>query len=126
MCGNLGGLFINLHRADIPHGGKHSSSIPPVYVVVHVVQLNTYSLYLYNLLVQASKGATLKQSFGSLYASPLSPGLRGASLRPIKLSTLTSHVPFSPRRCGKQEMDGDLHLKPANSSTLAQTLDGTV
>uniref|UniRef100_A0A3Q3A195 Double-stranded RNA-binding protein Staufen homolog 1 n=1 Tax=Kryptolebias marmoratus TaxID=37003 RepID=A0A3Q3A195_KRYMA len=26
--------------------------------------------------------------------------------------------------CGKQEMEGDLHLKQANSSTLAQTLDG--
>uniref|UniRef100_A0AAQ6IKQ3 DRBM domain-containing protein n=1 Tax=Anabas testudineus TaxID=64144 RepID=A0AAQ6IKQ3_ANATE len=28
--------------------------------------------------------------------------------------------------CGKQEIEGDLHLKQANSSTLAQTLDGTV
>ncbi|KAM6981363.1 double-stranded RNA-binding protein Staufen homolog 1 [Aplochiton taeniatus] len=28
--------------------------------------------------------------------------------------------------CGKQEMEGDLHLKQANSSTLGQTLDGTV
>ncbi|XP_029006638.1 double-stranded RNA-binding protein Staufen homolog 1 isoform X1 [Betta splendens] len=28
--------------------------------------------------------------------------------------------------CGKQELDGDLHVKQANSSTLAQTLDGTV
>lgn len=28
-------------------------------------------------------------------------------------------------RCGKQEMEGDLHLKQANSSTLAQTLDST-
>ncbi|XP_028262551.1 double-stranded RNA-binding protein Staufen homolog 1 isoform X1 [Parambassis ranga] len=28
--------------------------------------------------------------------------------------------------CGKQEVEGDLHLKQANSSTLAQTLDGTV
>ncbi|XP_014831636.1 PREDICTED: double-stranded RNA-binding protein Staufen homolog 1 isoform X2 [Poecilia mexicana] len=27
--------------------------------------------------------------------------------------------------CGKQEMEGDLHLKQANSSTLAQTLDST-
>lgn len=29
-------------------------------------------------------------------------------------------------RCGKQEIEGDLHLKQTNSSTLAQTLDGTV
>ncbi|KAM9859721.1 double-stranded RNA-binding protein Staufen homolog 1 isoform 2-T2 [Aulostomus maculatus] len=28
--------------------------------------------------------------------------------------------------CGKQEIEGELHLKQANSSTLAQTLDGTV
>ncbi|KAK2862027.1 hypothetical protein Q5P01_001560 [Channa striata] len=28
--------------------------------------------------------------------------------------------------CGKQEMEGDLRIKQANSSTLAQTLDGTV
>ncbi|CAI5687412.1 unnamed protein product [Oreochromis niloticus] len=28
--------------------------------------------------------------------------------------------------CGKQEIEGDLHIKQANSSTLAQTLDGTV
>lgn len=96
MCVNLGGLFINLHRADIPQGGKHSSCIAPVYVVVHVTQLNRYSLCLYNLLAQPSKGATLNQSSGSLYTSPLSPGMRGTSLRPIKLSTVTSHVPFSP------------------------------
>uniref|UniRef100_A0A674NY62 Double-stranded RNA-binding protein Staufen homolog 1 n=1 Tax=Takifugu rubripes TaxID=31033 RepID=A0A674NY62_TAKRU len=29
-------------------------------------------------------------------------------------------------RCGKQELEGELHLKQANSSTLTQTLDGTV
>uniref|UniRef100_A0A665U741 Double-stranded RNA-binding protein Staufen homolog 1 n=1 Tax=Echeneis naucrates TaxID=173247 RepID=A0A665U741_ECHNA len=28
--------------------------------------------------------------------------------------------------CGKQEIEGDMHIKQANSSTLAQTLDGTV
>ncbi|KAK1901326.1 Double-stranded RNA-binding protein Staufen like 1 [Dissostichus eleginoides] len=36
----------------------------------------------------------------------------------------TGNGPIS--RCGKQEMEGDLHLKQANSSTLTQTLDGTV
>ncbi|XP_021177251.2 double-stranded RNA-binding protein Staufen homolog 1 isoform X3 [Fundulus heteroclitus] len=30
-----------------------------------------------------------------------------------------------PSGCAKQEMEGDLHLKQANSSTLAQTLDST-
>ncbi|XP_060898958.1 double-stranded RNA-binding protein Staufen homolog 1 isoform X2 [Labrus mixtus] len=36
----------------------------------------------------------------------------------------TGNGPVS--RCGKQEVEGDLHLKQANSSTLAQTVDGTV
>ncbi|XP_049895248.1 double-stranded RNA-binding protein Staufen homolog 1 isoform X1 [Epinephelus moara] len=36
----------------------------------------------------------------------------------------TGNGPVS--RCGKQEIEGDMHLKQANSSTLAQTLDGTV
>ncbi|XP_031700809.1 double-stranded RNA-binding protein Staufen homolog 1 isoform X1 [Anarrhichthys ocellatus] len=39
-------------------------------------------------------------------------------------SERTGNGPVS--RCGKQDMEGDLHLKQANSSTLAQTLDGTV
>ncbi|XP_056294118.1 double-stranded RNA-binding protein Staufen homolog 1 isoform X3 [Pseudoliparis swirei] len=39
-------------------------------------------------------------------------------------SERTGNGPVS--RCGKQEMEGELRLKQANSSTLAQTLDGTV
>lgn len=40
--------------------------------------------------------------------------------------TATLPVAFGFHRCGKQEMEGELHLKQANSSTLTQTLDGTV
>ncbi|XP_068450898.1 double-stranded RNA-binding protein Staufen homolog 1 isoform X1 [Clinocottus analis] len=42
----------------------------------------------------------------------------------LQSSERTGNGPVS--RCGKQEMEGDLHLKQANSSTLTQTLDGTV
>lgn len=46
----------------------------------------------------------------------------------VLLGVVTETLPvgFGFHRCGKQEMEGELHLKQANSSTLTQPLDGTV
>lgn len=40
--------------------------------------------------------------------------------------TAMLHMVYFFHRCGKQEMEGEMHLKQANSSTLTQTLDGAV